>query len=86
MYIEYIDYNDRQMLFDNSHMIRCDYFNNLPFRIQRIVLTPDNQNTQNIIEIAKKRLSNINFNSANSSGDTRNLREIQLKGLCGFNH
>ncbi|WP_396584033.1 hypothetical protein [Bartonella grahamii] len=81
---EYIDYNDEQMLFDNNHMIRCDHFNNLPLRIQRIVLTPDNQNTQNIVAIAKKRLSNINFNSANSSGDTRNLREIQLKGLCGL--
>lgn len=56
----------------------------LPFRTIRILLSPDNQDTQDLIQRAKNRLAEISFNKADSSGENREPDEMKYKSLSGL--
>lgn len=69
----------------NSNLLeKHDKFGNLPFRIQKIVLNPQNKITNEIINESKKRFKKINFNSVDSSGKIRNEDEKRYKSFCGL--
>lgn len=56
----------------------------LPFRAIRIRLSPDNQDTQALIQRAKNRLDEICFNKADSSGESREPDEMKYKSFAGL--
>lgn len=56
----------------------------LPLRTIKILLSPDNQDTQNLIQRAKNRFAEISFNKADSSGENREPDEIKYKSFSGL--
>lgn len=84
MDIYYVDCINEKLLTDDNNRLICHSFANLPFRIQKIVLSPQSRHSQHIIEQAKTRLASIQFNPINSSGAMRESSEIQLKSFCGL--
>ncbi|GGZ99958.1 hypothetical protein DC083_08645 [Ignatzschineria ureiclastica] len=84
MDIYYVDCINGELIQDSNGEALCHSFSNLPFRIQKIVLTPTSHSSINIIEQAKKRLELIRFNPANSSGVIRDNTEIRFKSFCGL--
>ena len=84
MDIYYVDCVNNTLLKTSDNNFLCHSFSNIPFRIQKITLSPNNERSKNIIQTAKSRLSSIQFNSASSSGVTREEIEIKLKSFCGL--
>lgn len=84
MDIYYVDCVNNTLLKTSDNNFLCHSFSNIPFRIQKITLSPNNERSKNIIQTAKSRLSSIQFNSASSSGVTRDEIEIKLKSFCGL--
>lgn len=86
MDIYYVDCEKNKMLTssDNTGKSISHGFDMLPFRIQKIILQPNNPASCNIIKKARKRLNEINFNTINSSGEKRNTTEVQYKSFCGL--
>lgn len=82
MIIEYVDFKSRALIKNDDGQILNHHFKTLPFRIQKIVLSP--QKNADIIQQAKERVQKANFNIADSSGRKRSKREVELKSLCGF--
>ena len=84
MDIYYVDCVNNTLLKTSDNNFLCHSFSNIPFRIQKITLSPNNERSKNIIQTAKSRLSSIQFNSASSSGVARDEIEIKLKSFCGL--
>lgn len=84
MIINYVDCVNGTLLKNENGEILCHKFSNLPFRIQKITLSPKSKSSNNILLEAKTRLSKIRFNVANSSGVARNEVEVKLKSFCGL--
>lgn len=84
MIIQYVDCVNGSLLRDENGIILTHSFSNLPFRVQRIILSPSSKYTEELIESAKLRLSKIKFNVVNSSGVVRDEYEVKLKSFCGL--
>lgn len=84
MIIHYVDCEKGRLLKDENGENLTHIFSNLPFRIQKITLSPTNTFSQQLLSKAKWRLSNIKFNVANSSGVAREEVEVKLKSFCGL--
>lgn len=84
MDIYYVDCVNQKILKTSDNNLLCHSFSNIPFRIQKITLRPNNDHSRNIIQTAKSRLSSIQFNTASSSGVPREEIEIKLKSFCGL--
>lgn len=84
MNIYYVNRKNGTLLTDKENGILCHVFEDLPFRIQKIVLNVHNPHSQQIIQKAKNRLARIQFNPINSSGEKRDDVEIRLKSFCGL--
>ncbi|KAA6230323.1 hypothetical protein FMM58_06520 [Campylobacter sp. LR291e] len=68
---------------DNNEILE-DSFSFLPFRIIKIVLKKDNAFTKSLLDKAKNRLQEINFNKTDSAGLKRNDDEIKFKAYSGL--
>ena len=84
MIIHYVDCANGTLLKDLNGEILTHDFSILPFRIQRIILSPKSKLSAKILSEAKLRLCKIKFNVANSSGVARSEMEIKLKSFCGL--
>lgn len=84
MDIYYVDCINGELLREQNGDILCHSFSQLPFRIQKIVLTPSSRYSTDIVQQAKNRLNLIKFNPVNSSGAVRDDLEIKLKSFCGL--
>lgn len=84
MIIRYVDCVNGTLLKDQDEKVLIHKFSGLPFRIQKITLSPTNKTSNEIISQAKTRLNKIKFNVANSSGSARDDIEIKLKSFCGL--
>ena len=84
MLIQYVDCINGSLLRNDKKEIIEHKFDFLPFRIFRIILEPNTSYTNNLFNLAKKRLSEITFNKANSSGETRDDSEIKYKSFSGL--
>ncbi|MDA3053308.1 hypothetical protein OFO01_07725 [Campylobacter sp. JMF_01 NE2] len=84
MLIRYIDCKNGVVLRNSDNEIIEHEFKLLPFRILKIVLEPNSSYTKYIMQLAKARLKELNFNKANSSGEIRDDKEIQYKSFAGL--
>lgn len=58
--------------------------NSLEFRVQKIILKSNSIKVKNLINEIKNKISNINFNSSDSSGKQREKKEQYLKSFAGI--
>ena len=84
MNIYYVDCIEGELFKDPNGTPLVHSFSKLPFRIQKITLCPSSRYAQQLIQEAKFRQKQINFNSANSSGVIRPQEEVRYKSLCGL--
>lgn len=84
MIINYVDCIENTLLKDQKGKVLTHKFLSLPFRIQKITLSPKNEISTKILSKAKSRFEKISFNVADSSGITRDEDEIKFKSFCGL--
>lgn len=78
MIINYVDCIENTLLKDQKGKVLTHKFLSLPFRIQKITLSPKNEISTKILSKAKSRFEKISFNVADSSGITGMKTKLNL--------